>query len=66
MDREQKKSDTSRTTLRFGGTTRNRAYHNENNRDSDGQERVAPVKGAVDIPFLLITSALVLFGCVMI
>ena len=27
---------------------------------------IGPVKGSVDIPFLLITAALVLFGCVMI
>ncbi len=30
------------------------------------QERTLPKKGLVDIPFLLITTALVLFGCVMV
>lgn len=29
-------------------------------------ERALPAKGVVDVPFLLITSALVLFGCVMV
>ena len=30
------------------------------------RERAMPVKGSFDVPFLLITSALVLFGCVMV
>ena len=30
------------------------------------EERALPAKGIVDVPFLLITAALVLFGCVMV
>ena len=32
----------------------------------EGEDRLIPVKGMFDVPFLLITCALVLFGCVMI
>ena len=66
MDREQKKSDTSRTTLHFGGANRNHTYQESTRESGGGEARTASRKGAVDIPFLLITSALVLFGCVMI
>ena len=34
--------------------------------ESNAEEEAPPAKGIVDVPFLLITAALVLFGCVMI
>lgn len=45
-----------------------RDVQNQSEGDSSKQDgsRALPAKGSIDIPFLLITSAIVLFGCVMI
>jgi len=34
--------------------------------EEDTEEKPIPTKGIVDVPFLLITAALLLFGCVMV
>jgi len=45
-----------------GQERRRRTLHGE----ETNQPEVTPQKGSVDVPFMLITAALVLFGCVMI
>lgn len=51
-----------RTDLFLGDQDLYRGAH-----ESDDQtEQALPVKGAIDVPFLLITTALVLFGCIMV
>lgn len=67
MNQEKRESQSSRRSAAFGfGKGKDGPLYTERIHEEPPQEKAPPVKGAVDIPFLLITSALVLFGCVMV
>ncbi len=65
MDREQKKSALGHRD-REAFLDKNDSYFHEPIHATKEEEKPLPVKGAIDIPFLLITTALVLFGCIMV
>ena len=53
-------------TWRQARAERRDAIWREKLHEEPREEGVLPIKGMVDVPFLLITAALILFGCVMI
>lgn len=64
----EQKRDAGRRRFPFGmGKTEKRdVIFREPIHKEPEPERVLPAKGSIDVPFLLITAALVLFGCVMV
>jgi len=67
MSREENQNNTPPKTRRFRGKFReDLTVYREPIHPEPERETVLPPKGLVDIPFLLITTALILFGCVMI
>ena len=67
MNREENQSNTPHRNGFFRtGKQSVKAESVETTYSEPERETILPAKGSVDVPFLLITTALVLFGCVMI
>ncbi|MBE6552816.1 MAG: cell division protein FtsW [Ruminococcaceae bacterium] len=67
MNREENQSNTPHRNGFFRtGKQSGKAESVETTYSEPERETILPAKGSVDVPFLLITTALVLFGCVMI
>ena len=66
MNQEKYSSASGQRPRHFGRGKKRDSFYNEPIHAEPGYDRPLPAKGSVDLPFLLITSALVLFGCVMV